>query len=387
MAPESRKLIARSLQGPIDWQYIMAVTQRNAVKPLFSSNMLGHFSDHLPPEIMKSITEELQSHVQRNMFLTAKLIELVKLFSANGINALPFKGPLLAIKAYGNPALRRYGDLDVLVKPRHFERAVQILTENGYTPRTSVSWLNKKNWYISRKKDIYFTDESGSINLELHWKLSGSHFGLPREMNGLWDRLIAINVGGTKMPSLSFNDLLIYLCLHGSRHGWERLAWVCDVNELIRSEKDIDWNSVAEDAKRFGCENVVALGLRLTRDLFGLQLPAGSVFNDLMNVEVYDNIVAEIRTALFSDASKQTEIGDRYAYHLKLKERSTDRLKLHYHYLSWYLTLLLTPNEKDRDVMHFPHYLSPLYYVTRPFRLLFSYIGNRSTPTPKSESR
>jgi hypothetical protein len=310
------------------------------------------------------------------MFQTAKVGEIVRLFAANGIEAIPFKGPMLALQAYGNPALRLYGDLDVLVQPRHFKDAVKVLTAKGYQPLTSVSWIEKTNWYIGRVKDIYFVGEDGSVKLELHWKLSGSHFGLPREMNGLWERLERVNLAGTQVPALSFNDLLIYLCLHGSRHKWERLAWICDVNELIGSRDDIDWASFLSDAKRFGCEKVVGLGLRLVHECFGTRVPA-RVWSEIAADESYDTMAADILKTLFSEKTAAAQIGERYLYHLKLKERSFDRLKLHFHYLSWYARLILTPNELDHDVLHFPRFLYPLYYVTRPMRLVLTHMGTK----------
>lgn len=280
---------------------------------------------------------------------------------------------MLSLQAYGNPALRKYGDLDMLVQPRHFERAVQVLKENGYVPVTSVSWLKKTNWYVSRKKDIYFVDQDRSVNLELHWKLSGSHFGLPREMNRLWDRLETVNLAGTPVLALSFNDLLIYLCLHGSRHSWERFSWICDVNELIRSKQHIDWDLLFAESKRFGCENVVALGLRLIHEFFEFNAPV-PIWDKVKSEPIYDGMVAEIRHRLFSAEGKKVEIGDRYLYHLKLKERSSDRLKLHLHYISWYIRIIFTPNQMDKDVLHLPRALFPLYYVTRPLRLAYTYL-------------
>ena len=120
-----------------------------------------------------------------NMFLTSKLLEIIRICSENGIEVLPFKGPMLAIQAYGNPALRTYGDLDILVRPSNFVSAVKLLKEYGYTARTSVNWLERTTWYIGRKKDVYMVNKAGTVKLELHWKLSGAHFGLPKEMNGL----------------------------------------------------------------------------------------------------------------------------------------------------------------------------------------------------------
>jgi hypothetical protein len=373
LKPENIKTLSGILKNQIDWSYTIRVAQRNAVLPLLSWNLLNHFSGQLDEEVRQLLDQDLKQHLRNNLFLTGKLLEIVQFFRANNIEALPFKGPMLAIQAYGNPALRRYSDLDVLVKPANFEQAAKLLSENGYTPLTSVSWLKKSNWYVGRTKDIYFTDKSGTVSLELHWKLSGSHFGLPKEMNGLWDRLECVNLGGTPVSALSFNDLLIYLCLHGSRHSWERLSWICDINELIRSEKDIDWDQVIEKARQLGCERVLFLGLYLAHDFFDLEFSFAD-WRAIERDEVLVTITRQIRTQLFCESPVVMAIGDRYSYHLGLKENRWDKWKLHFHYFSWYARIILIPNEADKKLLHLPRLLTPLYYITRPLRLLSMFI-------------
>jgi len=66
---------------------------------------------------------------------------------------------------------------------------------------------------------------------------------------------------------------------------------------------------------------------------------------------VYNEIVSEVRRRVFAPKNIQVELGDRYAYHLKLKERRLDRWKLHVHYLSWYLRIIIKPNRMDREVL------------------------------------
>lgn len=373
LMPETVEALADLLSNRVDWNYAINIAQRNAVLPLFSRNLLDHFADRLPEDIKQQLEQNLRQQLQTNMILTGKLLEIVRLFEANRIKALPFKGPMLAIQAYGSPALRMYGDLDVLVQPRHFRSAVELLKENGYTPLTSVNWLEKSNWYIGRKKDIYFVENESSIILELHWKLSGSHFGLPKQMNHLWERLESVELAGIAVSALSFNDLLIYLCLHGSRHSWERLSWICDVNELIRSKNAIDWDSVFAESNKLGCENVLALGLRLIHEFFGFGAPS-AIWDKIKNDPAYDEMVAEIHDRLLSKEAKPVNINERYLYHLKLKERALDRWKLHFHYISWYLRIIVTPTQMDINTMHVPLFLYPVYYLTRPIRLIFTYL-------------
>ena len=371
--PELCNRIAPILAQDIDWDFLFRVCYRNAVFPLVFRRLLQIESAALPSDVKSSVTDALKLHTENNMFLTSQIIRIVKMFEAAAIPLLPFKGPLLSIQAYRDPGLRTYGDLDLLVQPKHLDKAIRLLREKGYTPVTSVSWLQKSNWFISRQKDVHFVDSDGRTVLELHWKLSGSHFGLPKDMNRLWERLESVQVAGHAIPSLSFNDLLIYLCLHGSRHGWERFGWICDVYYLITSREEIDWESIVTESKRLGCENVVALGLKLVEKFFGFPTPEAFADSTVQH-PVFDGIVTQITARLFAAGPVQFELGERYAYHLKLKERRLDKWKLHIHYLSWYLRIIVTPNQMDRDVLHLPRAMFPLYYLTRPFRLARTYL-------------
>ena len=364
--------ISAALRESIDWTFTFNVARRNAVLPLLGRTLTRDFIEQLPTDISRTIESEQERHLCHNLFLTGKLIETVKFFRENGVNVLPFKGPLLAVEAYGDPSYRMFNDLDVLVQPKQFRKAVDLLTKNGWKPLTSVGWLTKRNWNISRKKDIYFVSPQRNLNLELHWKLSGSHFGLPKEINMLWERLDAITLAGAELPALGLYDLLIYLCLHGSRHSWERFGWICDVHQLLLSKTSIDWDRLFVEAKSLGSEKVVALGLKLVKDFFEFEIPDGR-WTMAVNDPIFAEMSREIKGRLFSEELSHIPIGNRYTDHLRLKERSFDRLKLHFHYLAWYTRIILTPNEADRNVLALPHALEPLHYLTRPLRLFYKY--------------
>lgn len=380
---ESNRSIASALAKDLDWDFLVRVASRNAVFPLAFTNLLRAQPTLVPAEVASMVSAELKHRTETNMFLTSQLFRIIKIFESAGIPLLPFKGALLSIQAYGDPALRMYGDLDVLVQPKHLDEAIHLLQKSGYKPVTTVSWLQKSSWYISAQKDVHFVDESERTVVELHWKLSGSHFGLPKEMNRLWDRLESVKLAGTDVPNLSFNDLVIYLCLHGSRHSWERFAWICDIYYLLTSRNEIDWVSILAESRRLGCENVVALGLKLINEFFDYPIPG--VFADSIEQNaVYNEIVSEVKSRIFARENVQVDLGDRYAYHLKLKERRLDRWKLHVHYLAWYLRIILKPNRMDRDVLHLPRLLYPAYFVTRPIRLAYTYLFR---PDERSDER
>lgn len=359
-------------KGPLDWNYVINVANRNAVFPLVGRNLLEHFSHLLPKGLDDILTRHLSKQLQRNLFLTGKLLEIVRSFDAKRIPILPFKGPLLAAHVYGDPGARQYVDLDVLIHPEDLEPAVRVLQDKGYRPVTDIGWLKKNNGHLRDKKDIYFRSADGLVNIELHWKLSGSHFALPFEVNGLWSRLETFDLAGTSVKTLPFDDLLIYLCLHGSRHGWERFGWICDVNELIHARPDWEWDPIIRKARQLGCENVLCLGLFLVHEFFGHEFKFRGwqkVKTDLM----FLTAARRIRVQLFSEEYTVMGLGDRYAYHLKLKEDRRDKWRLHYHYILRYLRVIFTPRAVDAKAFNFPRALEPLYYLMRPLRLFYNY--------------
>ncbi len=361
------------LRQELDWNYIFKVTERNAVTPIVFWNLLRHFNQLLPEEIKETLNREFQEHTRHNMFLTRKLIEIIGFFNSNDIPVLPFKGPLLANQAYGNLALRRFGDLDILLPPKYVEAGIKLLLKNGYTSKFDLSLLDDTNWHLTRKKDIGFISADKNVLLELHWKLSGSHFGVPFEMSRLWQKLETVNLAGVKVNTLSFSDLLVYLCLHGAKHSWERFGWICDINELIGSEKDINWEFVNAEAERLGCKNTLDLGLYLVHEFFDLKVSVPN-WQKIENDLTFKEIVADIRARLFASEMVPIVIGDRYLYHLKLKEKFWDRWKLHLHYIFRYLKIIFTPNAVDINLFQLPRWLAPLYLIMRPLRLFCTYI-------------
>lgn len=367
---DSLKEEFRSLiQHPLDWDYVVGISARNSVLQLVSRNLLDCEESELPEIAGDQLRGELSAIQSRNMFLTAEMLRIVGLLEENGIEVLPFKGPMLALQAYGNPCLRYYSDLDILVPPGKFNSAVRILQLSGFSSLTSASWLDKTNWYVSPKKDIYLVNEDRSVTLELHWKLSGSHFGMGR-MSGLWGQLETVELAGRPVKTLPFCDNLIYLCMHGSRHSWERLQWICDVHELVRSQSTIDWLSIHDEAKHLGCEKVVTLGLLLVYRYFGLEVPA-PFLPGLRENNGLEKMAEDIDVRLFSRNPNWADFHERYHYHLGLRERGVDRWKLRYNHFTRYVRLALTPSEKDEEWLPGANWLAPVRFLLRPFRLLY----------------
>ncbi|MEH6534448.1 MAG: nucleotidyltransferase family protein, partial [Photobacterium frigidiphilum] len=78
--------------------------------------------------------------------------------------AYSFKGFELAQQLYGDLALRHSNDIDMLVKPEHYERARVVLADIGFTSSTLDDF---PPYFIDRlrlaTKDFTFNHNDGTI--------------------------------------------------------------------------------------------------------------------------------------------------------------------------------------------------------------------------------
>ena len=78
---------------------------------------------------------------------------------------------MLALFAYGNVALRRFVDLDVIVKKSDVLKAREILLAEGYTPSKSLS-LNQQELLLRTQHNMQFSRDNHRLIIELHWEVA-----------------------------------------------------------------------------------------------------------------------------------------------------------------------------------------------------------------------
>lgn len=77
---------------------------------------LKNYQELVPKIVLSGLKLNYMNIVKHNMLLTSELIKIMKLLEENDIEAVSFKGPILAQLAYPDITLRQYADLDILIK-------------------------------------------------------------------------------------------------------------------------------------------------------------------------------------------------------------------------------------------------------------------------------
>jgi hypothetical protein len=358
-APHVVERVRELAASEADWEYLFLLARRHAVVPLLYVQLEQHAADLVPSDFLRNLKKHHLDNAARNTVLTAELCRLITLLAEHGIEAVPYKGPVLALFAYDNLALRRFVDLDVIVRKSDVLQAREILSAEGYTPTKSLS-LAQQELLLRTQHNMQFSRDNHQLLIELHWEVAPHLFASTLNAETLWQDLSTIHLNGIEVKTLSPDDLLFSLCVHGSRHLWERLSWICDVAELI-SRRSFNWTTLLQRAAHADNERMFLLGLYLAEKLLDAPLPpeVKQRYNADERLKLLaGNVVKQIFDGTTHVPATSREI---FKYNIGVRKTLSARAR--------YVVHMLRPTDSDLGARSLPSSLSFAYYLIRPFRL------------------
>lgn len=370
---EGAERIRALLQDNIDWEYLLHTAHQHGVIPLLYSSLNTICPEAVPNTILDQLQSRFYDNTKRNLFLTRELLKLLDLFAAHDVAVISYKGPALAVMAYGDLALRQFSDLDIVVHERDVIKAQELLVSQGYQLPIQQSMVQERP-YLQSERFRESAECDGSYNIvrndrqimvELHWKLTQKAFPFPIALERLWEELKPLTIAGKTVLNFQPEDMLLILCMHGTKDAWKQLKWICDIAELIRTHQEMDWERVIEQAKALGSKRMLLLGLFLANVILDAALPE-EILQKIQADASVKLLAAQIREQLFCSTDEQIETENKYLLHLRTRECLRDRVHVLLH-------VMMTPSGEDWEFLPLPTYLYFLYYPLRPIRLIGKY--------------
>jgi hypothetical protein len=350
------------LDGPLDWDFALRFAESHSLIPLLYVHLHAHAPEKVPPALYEKLRDQYRRISALNVYLSGELRRLLKLFAAHEIEAIPYKGPALAAKAYGNISLRHFGDLDILVRQRDVLSVMRLLIAEGYALHPPLNDVQQA-LMLRTQCNLPFTRDGRRLIVEIHWRVSARLFSSPLDEEGLWEDSGFDSFEGTMIKTLAPEDLLLSLCVHGAKHLWERLSWIADIAQLLEVYPDLNWGRLLESARRSGTERMLLLGLYVAHDLLGAKLPAHVIAQIEIDAEI-TTLAGQIYSRLFAEGSEASGMSGYFMFQLKARRRLRDKFN--------YCRYVVSPTEEDLTLLKLPAPLSFVYYVLRPLRMLWT---------------
>ncbi|NPV60702.1 MAG: hypothetical protein HPY75_13725 [Actinobacteria bacterium] len=266
---ESARELARSaerLNEPALARDLLRNASYHELEPLLHAVVVdcmrsGH-DPGLPQDLLDAWEEASARESARTAVIQFGAAKALKALEEAGIGAIPLKGFYLAARCYERKSARGFRDLDLLVREEDLGGLHRSLLDAGFQPAPE-----RPSFVPAPACTVYSLPlaESGmameiDIHVGMHWPAEYERRTSFRASD-IWDEAVAERVEGMAFLAMRPEHLVITTLLDVAvNHRYARLVKFRDVIETLRS-RDLDWNKLVEDTRRWGVRSFVAPGL------------------------------------------------------------------------------------------------------------------------------
>lgn len=358
----------------LDTRKVLELGIRHKISPLLYCNLRCHPSGTFSDELMDKLSEQHKRNRRRVLQALQATHELVR--AGQGLRLLAMKGLDVAARAYGDLAVRHVGDIDILIAPEQLEEAITILKAQGWSiDQPEILSGTHRNILFRSHQDCTLS-RKGFPQMELHWRAMHNPFEFPIDD---WWTLAVSKKSNLGIPGLNNEDLFIYLCLHGAKHGWGRLKWLFDLANVLDTH-DIDWRELWQRADQLGAGLAIQQGLLLALQYCGIDLSL-----EIKNGFRYG--INPFQWKAIYTFQQGPELWMEYPpARLKLYKwinriQTVRRIEV----LFWHCAMIFYPTIDDYRLLKLPSWLHPLYFPLRPILWGIRQVQIRQTRKSKTK--
>jgi putative nucleotidyltransferase-like protein len=324
ISPECSARIQGAVRKDINWLALIRLAMRHDVMPLLYRSLEQVCPDSVPQSIFGPLRARYEAQAAEARSRAEELVRILSLFEEQGIPAVPYKGPTLAQRLYGDLSMREFGDLDIMIPERDVPRAQDLIRCQGYT----FAFLKNAAMlapYIRANRELQFRRFDGGA-LELHWRFAMRQACVKHDPERFLERLETISLVGAQVPSLPLEVYLLILAMHATKHKWRQLKLICDFAEIV-GQPGLDWQYVLREADDLGLKRMLAVGILLAEDPLEAVAPAELV-QALKTDRAAQALAAQVRRSLFLPPDENWHREAEYQFQFEIRERLQDRARM-----------------------------------------------------------
>jgi putative nucleotidyltransferase-like protein len=276
------------IAAAVDWEWLIERAATHRVAALVAARVeRGGIAPHLPDSTRARLDGIRSAAAQRAAAAQRTLRELAAGLQSQAVAFLLIKGSILAELVYGDPEIRPFFDVDVIVRRDALPAAEGLLRSWGYRMEgpwpllgrrpappvaTDIAQDIARQFYLRVFHNLSYAPARGDGRrpIELHWNI------VPRgrlrlRAEQLWVRTTTVSVAGIELQTLDAEASLIHLAVHALEawfHGF-RLLHLCDVAWTV-ARPTAGYGDLWQLADAWGAAYQLELALRLVDQLWSV---------------------------------------------------------------------------------------------------------------------
>jgi hypothetical protein len=348
--------LAQALGSPIDWEIALRFAEHHRVLPAVHAAISGRVD--LPASIASAIRSRAEKNALKALRFSAELARIARGFAERGVEALAYKGPLLAQLLYGDPAMRQFGDLDFLVRPADVARAKAALRDLGYELQLHLSPRQERAYLRSGYEYVFALGGQRDL-LELQWRILPKFYAIESDLEAMFQRSVDVTIEGFRLRNPGPEDLMLALCVHAAKHGWAQLGMLHDIATL--SDFQLNWEWILKEARRLGIVRILTISMSLAAGLLGCGIP--DTIASAGEIPFSEKLAHDLERRISDGLEPNTNSLRYFRDFARTREAWQDRARLA-------ARLALTPSVGEWESVRIPGPLFPLYRLVMIGRLL-----------------
>ncbi len=266
------------LTGGVDWDLLLKKAYWHRLSPLVAHWLTSPgLRESVPAATLPRLKGIYYQSLAKGIIFQEEISRLLLIFQREEMPVVLLKGAALLGSVYGDIALRPMGDLDILVRPEHLERAEAIALKQGYQYDADDKYQELSRQDSHHLANLWHHEKR--IMLEIHYHIVSRDEPYYFNLDDFWSRARPVTISNVRALAFAPEDLLIHLSvkfLLDRRYlSYAALGQLCDISEVIRHYRDLlDWHLL----EKIAGENGVAKGLHFVlyacQQLLETPLPA-----------------------------------------------------------------------------------------------------------------
>lgn len=225
------------MSAALNWQHTIELALHHRVYPLLYLRLkeLVQRGYAVPEGVLQTLNMIYMKNTFQMLHLSGEMERLCRALDEQHIRALFLKGPVLAADLYGDVSMRTSCDLDILIPLRQLAQTEAMLSALGYKKDDYIhSVLGDWKW---RHHHVTYYHRDKQVKVEIHWRLNPGPAKEP-SFEQLWVHKRQSDLLPYPVYILGVEHLFLFLVTHGARHGWSRLRWLLDIDQMMKGTCD-----------------------------------------------------------------------------------------------------------------------------------------------------
>jgi hypothetical protein len=345
----------RDAVAGVHWERWLSLVEAHRLVPHAHRQLRGA-AVSMPDQVRSRFDAAAGDAAIRGLALVRERDAVAGILADANVQAIGFKGPSLALAAYGDAGSRPSIDLDFVVAPASLAQALAALREAGFRSRHAMSAAQERALQTSFGH-VEYERPGGVATIELHTAFSRPRFPwtMPVEdvaRRASWD-------GPRGVSTLDPVDEALLQVMHGARHHWQQLEWLVAFAAVV-DRSGVDLLRLAERAARHGATRALRVALRLADLLLSWRGTNASAGLAAIDADA-DALAREIESAA-RRGNPEAWIASPLRFDLRHLDSGADRARYLMH-------SVFDPTLREWELVKLPDALLPLYYPIRLARL------------------